>query len=134
MQALVAHPAGVDRAKVTKRTAYGVIGGLALVFAILEAAKHGGATIAATAFFVAAPDLSMLVGARDPKPKGYLSPGAVPVYNAVHRLGWPIALLAVFTVVQAPAGFGAGLAWLAHIAIDRSVGYGPRSADGSIAT
>lgn len=133
MHTLVAPAATATSSRGVSRAVYGVVGLLALAAAILEATRHGGATIAATAFFLTAPDLSMLVGASQATPKGYLAPRAVPVYNAVHQLGPPLVVLAVFSIVPSTAGFAAGLAWLAHIAIDRAMGYGRRAADGSIA-
>lgn len=133
MQTVAAPFTDATWSKIAQRSLYGVVGLLAFAAAVLEATTHGGATIATAVLFLTAPDLSMLVGASTPKPKGYLAPQAVPVYNAVHRLAGPIALLAVFSVVPSSAGFAAGLAWLAHIAIDRAAGYGPRRSDGSIA-
>ena len=81
--------------------------------------------------FGLAPDLSFLaaVGAG-PVAKGQLPPRAVPVYNLVHRPVWPLSLMAVAAIGAPSWVLVAGAGWLAHIAVDRSVGYGPRTADG----
>lgn len=115
-------------------------------FAVFEVIKHGYVngsavdaivlTATAVGFFVA-PDLTFLIGAGDDVEPGSISTRAVPFYNAAHRV--PIAL--VFTTVigigLAPlaslplALFIGGLSWMAHIALDRSAGYGLRDPDGS---
>ena len=66
---------------------------------------------------VLAPDLSLLgylVGART---------GAV-VYNAVHTLIGPLAVIAAGFVLPAYDLFWLALIWTAHIGFDRMVGYG----------
>ena len=55
----------------------------------------------------------------------------MPAYNALHRPAGPAALALAVPL----AGLGAGwlvaaLAWAAHIALDRSLGFGLRTRDG----
>ncbi|MBJ7332577.1 MAG: DUF4260 family protein [Solirubrobacteraceae bacterium] len=72
------------------------------------------------------PDLTLLGGMKD----GRLNPRAVPAYNAMHSLRGPFALAAAGAVVASPVILGLALLWLSHITIDRSLGFGPRTADG----
>ena len=117
-----------------RRTGWLSLGLAALAFGGLEVANHGPWALALLILFVIAPDLTFLAGlkqAREMEP-GQLPPVAVPWYNAAHRAWVPVLLLAAYTVsplTWAPL-FAAGLGWLAHIALDRSMGYGLRSAAG----
>jgi hypothetical protein len=110
------------------------LGLAALAFGGLEVANHGPWALALLIAFAIAPDLTFLVGlgqARQLQP-GQLPPAAVPWYNAAHRVWGPAAVLVIFTVTPlswAPL-FAAGLGWLAHVAIDRAMGYGLRTAAG----
>jgi hypothetical protein len=64
-----------------------------------------------------APDLSLL---------GYLGglrTGA-QVYNAAHTYVLPVALATAGLVADADRAVQVGLIWLAHIGVDRAVGYG----------
>lgn len=54
-------------------------------------------------------------------------------YNAVHFLGFPIALLAASLWVGHPLGTAAGLAWLVHVGVDRAAGFGLKYADAPFA-
>ncbi|MFB4297452.1 DUF4260 family protein [Actinomadura sp. NTSP31] len=103
-------------------------------FAVLEGVNHGWlAALVAVAFFIA-PDLTFLAGARDAHTveRGQLPARAVPYYNTAHRALIPLALMALYTVAPITwAPIFAGLCgWLAHISIDRAVGYGLRTKDG----
>jgi hypothetical protein len=77
------------------------------------------------------PDIALAFGAgRDLRP-GQLHPRAVPLYNALHRLWGPVLLVAAAAAELVPAWtLVAGLAWLAHVAVDRAVGYGLRTPEG----
>jgi len=69
------------------------------------------------AVLILAPDLSML---------GYMAGpriGAI-AYNVVHTTAGAIALLAVGYFAAWPTVVAIGLIWLAHIGIDRALGYG----------
>ena len=60
---------------------------------------------------------------------GQLHPRAVPAYNALHRFWGPAALIAAGALAPG-ALIALGLAWTFHVALDRTVGYGLRDADG----
>ena len=101
-----------------------------VAFAILEVRRHhlGPWPILA---FIMFPDLTMLAGAGVKTEHGQLAARAVPLYNFVHRPIVPLALSAAAALDLLPMfWFVAGLAWLAHIAIDHVAGYGLRTADG----
>jgi hypothetical protein len=69
------------------------------------------------ALLILAPDLSML---------GYLAGprvGAV-AYNALHILIAPLILGIAGVLLAAPITTAVALIWIAHIAIDRALGYG----------
>ena len=68
------------------------------------------------------PDAALLLGGRG---DGRIAPRAVPLYNAAHALPGPFALS-----LAAPALLPFALLWLSHVALDRSIGYGLRAADG----
>ena len=73
------------------------------------------------------PDIA-LAGGMD---RGRLNPRAVPLYNALHTYWLPLPLLAI--AATGLLGHGAlvlALAWAAHIAIDRALGYGLRDREG----
>ena len=80
--------------------------------------------------FAVAPDVTLLFGAGPGLERGQLDPRGVPFYNAVHRLWVPAILVACTVVLQSPGWLAGGLAWIAHIAFDRSLGFGLRSPEG----
>lgn len=82
-----------------------------LYFAVLE----GGWGLYLVLFL--APDLAML---------GYLAGPRVGsvCYNVLHTLGGPIALAGVAWWTAWPLGLLLALIWVAHIGIDRALGYG----------
>ncbi|MDG2341064.1 MAG: DUF4260 domain-containing protein [Paracoccaceae bacterium] len=93
------------------------------VVVILAAYHHFGAGWGMFALLILAPDLSAL---------GYLVSkqfGAI-CYNVAHSYAWPVVAigLGIFPY-GADVFLGVGLIWAAHIAIDRSVGYGLKSRD-----
>jgi hypothetical protein len=116
------------------------------VFALFEVIEHGHIngsaldatvlTLTAVGFFVA-PDLTFLIGAGDAVEQGSISTRAVPFYNAAHRMLIALVFTTVVGIGLAPlappplALFIGGLSWMAHIALDRTAGYGLRNADGS---
>ena len=93
-------------------------------------------TVTSVAFFIA-PDLTFIIGIGDEVPQGSLSRRAVPFYNALHRMPVAVTFTTVIGVGLAPlaplplALFIGGLSWIAHIAMDRTAGYGLRNSDGS---
>src|SRR5215468_1452225 len=80
---------------------YGVWGGSWWVFALL--------------FLV--PDLSFIAYLSDPKS------GAI-VYNAAHSYMAPVALMTAGFALGQPLVLSIAMIWLAHIGIDRALGYG----------
>lgn len=104
------------------------------VSAVLGAAALAGAVALLGPWALALwllPDLALLAGGRSAfTGDGRLSPGAVPVYNALHALPGPITLTAVGAVLGGPA-LGLGVLWISHVLLDRAMGYGLRAADGS---
>lgn len=63
------------------------------------------------------PDISMVGYLRDPRI------GAI-VYNLGHTLVLPFLLAGVSFWLQAPASYLVAMLWIAHIGIDRALGYG----------
>jgi Domain of unknown function (DUF4260) len=79
-------------------------------------------SILALVLLFLAPDLSFLGLAGGPRV------GAV-AYDAAHTYVGPILLASVSAIVEWDAGVMLGLIWLAHIGIDRALGYGLRYPD-----
>ena len=51
------------------------------------------------------------------------------VYNALHTITLPLALVAFATMTDWTFGIQLALIWLAHIGVDRTVGYGLKYVD-----
>ncbi|ESY92595.1 MULTISPECIES: DUF4260 domain-containing protein [unclassified Mesorhizobium] len=75
------------------------------------------------ALLILAPDLSML---------GYLGGSRVGAiaYNALHILIVPVLLLLAGHLAGSAVGSAIALIWIAHIAIDRALGYGLKLSTG----
>ncbi|MBR0828773.1 DUF4260 domain-containing protein [Bradyrhizobium manausense] len=86
---------------------YAVWGGSWLVFALL----------------FLAPDLSFLAYLADSKT------GAI-VYNAAHSYMAPVALMTAGFALEMPLALSIAMIWLAHIGLDRALGYGLKYAAG----
>jgi len=128
------------------RWQWGGLWTLLTTFVVFEVVKHGFVngspsdafilTAAAVGFFIA-PDLTFMVGAGDAVERGSISARAVPFYNAAHHMSIPLAFTTLIGIGLAPlaplplALFVGGLSWMAHIALDRTFGYGLRNPDGS---
>ena len=82
------------------------------------------------AVFLIAPDLTFVLGFQPGLQRGQLAPRAVPFYNAAHRFWAPAVLVVLASVLGAWAWTAAGLAWCAHIGIDRSLGFTLRTPEG----
>jgi Domain of unknown function (DUF4260) len=78
-----------------------------------------------------APDIALFAGIGRGLEKKQLHPRAVPLYNALHHPAGPV-VLGLASIALGPAWLVGALGWLAHIAIDRAAGYGPRDARGFI--
>jgi hypothetical protein len=91
--------------------------GFALSVVALALYAHAGGTATQFAMLFLAPDVSMLFyafGARI---------GAA-AYNAAHATLAPLALIAVAAIASQPDLVSIALIWLAHIGLDRALGYG----------
>jgi hypothetical protein len=104
----------------------GVTGGLRLLLRLEGLALFAGAVAlyAATdhswllfAALILAPDLSFAAYLAGPRA------GAL-CYNLVHTTIGPIALWVAGSILTSPVSFAVALIWLAHIGIDRALGYG----------
>lgn len=112
-----------------RRLAYAALAALLLAAAVFEAAKHGLWLPAVLGLI--GPDVALAFGAGANLARGQLHPRAVPLYNALHAFWAPVALLALASADIIGLGwFVAGVAWSAHIALDRAVGYGLRTPEG----
>ena len=112
-----------------KKVAYAGLGFIAAGIAIaLVVTQH--ASWWQLVLFAIAPDLSFLAGMGDGLARGQLHPRAVQIYNAVHRYWAPAALVVISLVIHSPEWLAAGLAWIAHISFDRSLGFGLRTREG----
>ncbi|CAM3034931.1 DUF4260 family protein [Streptomyces albus] len=77
------------------------------------------------------PDVALLYGAASAPTFDPLPRYAVRPYNVLHSPGVPLVLLGAARAVRSRRPAVAACGWLAHIAVDRAWGYGPRAADGS---
>jgi hypothetical protein len=102
-----------------------VAGGLAIAVVVTQHTSWWQLVV-----FAIAPDVTLLFGAGPGLERGQLHPRAVPFYNAVHRFWAPAVLVAVTAVLLSPGWLAGGLAWIAHIAFDRSLGFGLRTQEG----
>ncbi len=120
----------LSRWRATRRVGW-LVAGLGLIsFAIFEVVKHdlGPAPIL---IFALLPDLTFVAGAGQAHAPRQLPSRAVPFYNLAHQPLGPLVLIAVASIVPLSLfWFVAGLTWLAHIAIDRALGYGQRTPEG----
>ncbi len=97
--------------------------GLAVLLAALVAYQHAGFAWSTFAWFILLPDLSFLGYLAGPR-LGALS------YNLAHSYTGPVLCLAAAIGLGMPLALCAALIWLAHIGVDRSLGYGLKYAQG----
>jgi hypothetical protein len=98
---------------------------LFLGMVVLYAAWGGSWWVFFILFLV--PDLSFAAYLAGPKP------GAI-VYNAAHSYMAPVALMTLGFGFAAPLTLSIAMIWLAHIGIDRALGYGLKYSTGFGAT
>ena len=91
--------------------------GMVLLYAVWD----GSWWVFALLFFV--PDLSYLAYLANAKT------GAI-VYNAAHSYLAPVALMTLGFAIGEPLTLSIAMIWLAHIGIDRALGYGLKYAAG----
>ncbi|MDX6690582.1 MAG: hypothetical protein QOG15_2039 [Solirubrobacteraceae bacterium] len=119
---LLVHPA-------LRRLAYGAVTAGVLTLAIVQAGQHD--LWLAFAIGLVAPDLALAFGGGSGLSPGQLHPRAVGLYNAVHRVWGPLAVLAACGAGVLGGGWLVlALAWATHVALDRTIGYGLRDAAG----
>ena len=111
-----------------KHIAYLALAALLAALAVYEMVRHGGATWLAVAF-VFIPDVALIYGAGPGLERGQLHPRAVRFYNALHSFVIPAALV-ILGIWLPPVVLAGGLAWGAHIALDRGLGFGTRTREG----
>jgi len=112
-----------------KRLAYLILGLLATALAIAVVVTQHSSWWPLVVLAIA-PDLALVFDAGTGLGRGQLHPRAVPLYNTVHRLWVPAILVVLMVLLQSPGWLAGGLAWIAHIAFDRSLGFGLRSPEG----
>jgi hypothetical protein len=104
----------------------GVTGGLRLLLRLEGLALFAGAVaLYATsdhswllfAALILAPDLGFAAYLAGPRVGAFC-------YNLVHTTIGPIALWVAGSIFTSPVSFAVALIWLAHIGIDRALGYG----------
>lgn len=111
------------------RVAYGALA-LMLLAAIVFLVREKDVSVWYAVVFAAAPDLALIAGIAPGLERGQLHPRAVPLYNAVHSLVGPLVLGIASAVWLGLPWLAAALASGLHVAVDRAVGYGPRTAAG----
>jgi hypothetical protein len=97
--------------------------GAAALAAALALYAHGGFSWLLLAALFLSPDLTMLAYFAGPRI------GAA-AYNAAHVYALPLALLLAGFIAGLPAATAGALIWIAHIGIDRALGYGLKYATG----
>lgn len=122
-----------------KRALWALLALFLVGFAIFEGVKYGWVATAILIAFAVLPDIALIGAFSDERPR--IRPESVKFYNLMHSPWIPLAIMLVALAPWPSLGWGlrggleiflAGLAWLAHIAVDRAVGYGVRNADGTI--
>jgi len=113
-----------------RRIGYAVAGLAAIVATVIVAARGDGWAVTAAIVLAIAPDVPLFFGFGPGLGKGQLHPRAVPAYNAAHRLAGPAVVLVLAALTGSLTAGAAGLAWLAHVLVDRAAGYNLRTPDG----
>lgn len=91
--------------------------GAAAFAAAVALYAHGGFSWLLFAATLLAPDLAMLAYLAGPR-------AGASGYNAVHTYVLPVPLVAAGLLTAAPALTAGALIWIAHIGLDRALGYG----------
>ncbi len=113
------------------RLIWAVVALVAVPSTFLLANAQGDGWIAIA--FALMPDIALLYGMSSSLGKGQLRPDAVPLYNALHSVGGPLVAIMVGLSGPAPEWIlVAGIAWLAHVAVDRAIGFGLRDKNGFV--
>ena len=91
--------------------------GAAVFFGMIAVYIHQGASGLLFMLLLFAPDVSMIGYRFNPRTGSTL-------YNVFHTYALPAVLLALAFAFQWTTGVHVGLIWLAHIGMDRMLGYG----------
>ncbi|MFD4141052.1 MULTISPECIES: DUF4260 family protein [unclassified Streptomyces] len=108
------------------RALSGVVG----VAALVAGARLGGRRNKVLWTAAVLPDVALLYAIAAAPDFERLPRYAVRPYNVLHSPAVPATLLSFAAVTRSRTTAVAGLGWLAHIAVDRAFGYGPRRPDG----
>ena len=110
------------------RPAYGLLAllGASVVIALVARGVGGWHALA----FALAPEFALPASAAPGLTRGQLHPRAVPLYDALHAFPGPLLLAIAGLLWLGPPWLVGALAWATHIAVDRALGYGPRTREG----
>ena len=120
------------------RLVWGMSAAVWLIVIVMACVWWGWPATGVAVLFGLLPDVALIGAFAE---QGRLKPSRVRLYNTLHTMTIPIALVvvgvAVFILTGAyESGFWpialAGLAWFVHVAADRALGFGLRDADGAI--
>lgn len=127
LAAVAGHNAGMTGA--FKRAAYPILALALGALGVYGALEYGGWTWLALSFFFL-PDAALFFGMGADLPRGAIHPRAVLPYNALHSFIGPV-VLGLAGVGLPPLAWTSATFWAAHIAMDRAVGYGLRTREGT---
>ena len=120
------------------RVTWGLSAVMWFAFVVLTCVALGWQAAYVAMVFAIMPDIALVGGFVE---RGRLKPGRVKLYNVLHTMTYPIALLAIGIAVFALTGWInggfwpialAGATWFVHIATDRALGVGFRDAEGRV--
>ncbi len=124
------------RTRAPARIGWALVAAFFLLFLVTELtvsphAEENHSLIWSPILFGLLPDVALLLGIGANLDPGQLHPRAVRLYNLLHAwwLGPVLLLGGGLLAPHSPLWLG-GLAWMSHIAIDRTFGFGPRDAAG----
>ena len=124
------------RTRTPARIGWGLVAAFFVLFLVTELtvsphAQENRSLIWSPILFGLLPDVALLTGIGSNLDRGQLHPRAVRLYNLLHAwwLGPMLMLGGGLLAPHSPLWLG-GLAWMSHIGIDRTLGFGPRDPTG----
>ncbi|MEU2723439.1 DUF4260 family protein [Streptomyces smyrnaeus] len=108
-----------------------LLSGTVGVTALYAGVRLGGARSRVLWACAVLPDVALLYGAASAPTFDPLPRRAVRPYNVLHSPGVPLVLFGAAHALGSRDLRLAACGWLAHVAVDRAFGYGPRARDGS---